>query len=369
MKQRLKAALQDSPRLWRLYWRAKQEWMRVWMLRLYAYDIVNTYRAMYWVPGGIQYRALAAALLFQYHKLEKGLSMPGPKRLFGVEPAAEVMVLLARWEQAGHSIHDTLYLGAVETLRAYAAHLAAHQLDGHDRIASRVAQFLAARSASAPHLETPMPLHALAPQAAPETAFAQLALARRSVRDFQSRPVPAALLQEAVRLAQLSPSACNRQPCRVYAIDDAAQMARLLAHQNGNRGFGDRLPLLLMVTADQRCFFDASERHQPYIDGGLFCMSLCLGLSAQGLATCCLNWCVPTADDVAVHRITGIPSSERIIMFIAVGYASEHCRVPRSARRDTPHVLQHWPARQPEAAPRHGKTHAVGIHQETGERV
>jgi nitroreductase len=343
MKHQLKAALQRRPSLWNAYWRVKQEALRLWMLRFYAYDVANTYRAMYWVPGGAEYRAHAAALLFQFHKLEKGMSMPGARRLFGIEPAAEVMQLLSRWERAGHSTSDTVYLGALETLRAYALHLAAHQLDGGGRISPQLEEFVAARSTRAPHLVTPTPLHALAQQAAPSDAFAQLALARRSVRDFKKLPVPPPLLQEAVRLAQLSPSACNRQPCRVYAVEDSQQMARLLSYQNGNRGFGDRVPLLLIVTADARCFFDASERHQPYIDGGLFSMSLCYGLTALGLASCCLNWCVPTANDLAVHRITGIPSTERIIMFIAVGYASDQCQVPRSSRRDLHDVLSHWP--------------------------
>ncbi len=75
-------------------------------------------------------------------------------------------------------------------------------------------------------------------QTSAHDSFAQLALARRSVRDFADAPVPNDALREAVRLAQLSPSACNRQPCRVYAVTESARMAELLEYQNGNRGFG-----------------------------------------------------------------------------------------------------------------------------------
>ena len=99
--------------------------------------------------------------------------------------------------------------------------------------------------------------------------------------------------------------------------------------------------MLLIITSDERYFFDASERHQPYIDGGLFAMSLCYALTAQGLASCCLNWCVPPANDRSVHRIAGLASSKRIIMFMAVGYATDNCRVPKSPRRATSEVLMH----------------------------
>ena len=75
---------------------------------------------------------------------------------------------------------------------------------------------------------TPIRLPQLGATTSAHDSFAQLALARRSVRDFADVPVPDDALREAVRLAQLSPSACNRQPCRVYAVTESARMAELL---------------------------------------------------------------------------------------------------------------------------------------------
>jgi len=332
------------PRVWCAYWRIKQELLRLWAMRAFAYDALGTYRAMFWVPESTDRHTLAASLLFQYHKLEKGLSMPGPRRLFGVDPAGETMRLLRRWERAGHSKANPVYLGALETLRGYALHLETYALDGEKRIAADVTGFLVRHQIRDPKLSTPVGLAQIDAPDSARAAFRSLVAARRSVRDFSPERVPHDLVHSAVQLAQQSPSACNRQPCSVHVVTDADLKASLLAYQNGNRGFGDRIPTLLIITADERCFFDASERHQPYIDGGLFAMTLCYALTAEGLASCCLNWCVPPANDRVVHRLARISSSERIIMFMAVGYAQKGCVVPRSPRRAVDEVLQPVPS-------------------------
>ncbi|KQP43198.1 hypothetical protein ASF44_06420 [Pseudorhodoferax sp. Leaf274] len=90
---------------------------------------------------------------------------------------------------------------------------------------------------------------------------------------------------------------------------------------------------MIVICADSRYFFDASERNQPYIDSGLFSMSLILALQARGIASCCLNWCVAPDLDQRAHQQGNIADHEKIIMYLAVGYASANALVPRSPRR------------------------------------
>lgn len=336
LKGRLKQKLQAHPGLWHAYWRTKQELRRLWLLRYFFYDVGQTYAGMFWRPRNRQLRTMGAELLFQYHKLEKGLVMPGKRRLFGLEPAQATMVLIRRWRDAGHPPHDPLLVGAVETLRAYQRRLSEGGLDPRGQILPRLEAFLAECNEADQQLVTPQPLAAPPADAA---QFRALAEARRSVRDFRPEPVPRAVIEDAVRVAQLSPSACNRQPCRIYLVEQAAQKQALLALQNGNAGFGHLAPHVAVITADEQCFFDASERHEPYIDGGLFAMSLILGLRAHEVASCCLNWCVPPATDRAAHKLLGLPASQRIIMLMAIGYAPQGTSVPRSPRRSLDDVL------------------------------
>lgn len=338
LKAKLKRALQSHPVLWNIYWRTKQALIRIALLRYYLYDIRHTYCSMHWPSGHRGRQTLSSALLFQYHKLEKGLVMPGKRRFFGAEPAEATMSMLRRWRSVGYEQNDAVYLGAVETLRGYRDRLRTESLDPQNRILSRLDDFFSQISGAAPSFSTPQRLPELNGATAPD-AFRVLAEARRSVRDFLPRRVDDEVLQEAVRIAQLSPSACNRQPCRVYLVSDDERKQTLLSYQNGNRGFGHLAPHVAIVTADEQCFFDASERHEPYIDGGLFSMSFILALRTQGVGSCCLNWCVPPANDKAVHRLFDVPASQRIVMLIAIGYAPDDCMVPRSPRRDTAGIL------------------------------
>lgn len=294
---------------------------------------------MFWSALGDDRKTLAAELIFQYHKLEKGMCIPGPKRLFGLDPSAAVIKLLERWSAAGHAENDRVFQGAIATLEGYVRHLERYELDPNGRVLPAVCAFLKARSSAEEELQTPIELPSIDPLVDFD-GFARIARARRSVRSFAAKPVPRSIIEQAVTLAQLAPSACNRQPCRVHLLTDEALKASALSYQNGNRGFGHLAPVILIITADERCFFDASERIQPYIDGGLFSMSLCYALTSAGLASCCLNWCVPPSNDIAVHRLVDIPESERIIMMMAVGYAPDDCIVPRSPRRALSEVLR-----------------------------
>ena len=340
-KQQLKQVVMAYPGLWARYVGIKMQLRRLAKLRYFLYDIGGTYRAMHWRADDVDLRPLSAALLFQYHKLEKGLVMPGPRRMFGAEPAREIVRLLRRWRSAGSSAADPVYLGALETLHAYADHMRLHGLDPAGAVLPWVSEFLAETAERAPELETPALLPRPDSGSGPdlEQAFASLALQRRSVRRFLPMEVPGERLQHAVSLAALSPSACNRQPCRVHVVSDPQRKKQLLSQQNGNRGFGHLAPHILVITADERGFFDASERHQPYIDGGLFAMSLAYALSSQSIASCLLNWCVPPANDRAVHALLDLHHAERIVMFMAIGYAPPDCPVPRSPRRDLSSIL------------------------------
>lgn len=345
LKSRLKQAMQARPAIWGRYWRAKQELKRLAMLRYFLHDIRHTYRFMFWPWAQREAWALSAELLFQYHKLEKGLVMPGTPRLFGLEPAASVMNLLDRWVRANLPRQDQVFLGAIETLRCYLARINERQLDPRQVIAPQLSQFLQ-RFDDVPaqaHLSTPYQpaLPAEVSEDLLGTAFDALANVRRSVRDFKPDPVSSDVLAHAVSLAQLSPSACNRQPCAVILVDDPNKRKQLLDLQNGNKGFGHLAPHIAVITADERGFFDASERHEPYIDGGLFAMSLILALRANGVGSCCLNWCVPPALDKAAHEVLGLHPARRIIMLIAVGYPQANDVVARSPRRSTSDILTH----------------------------
>lgn len=310
-------------------------------LTFFIFDARRALGDMRWDgPAGAAYWAKSSALLFQYHKLEKGLCIPGEKRFFGYDPASATLALLGDWRASGYATSDPIYRGALETIYAYRRRIDETPPVQISALKKALDDEIQLNSERYPELETPCRA-ALTARTGTFEWLESLAIDRRSVRSFTARKVDIQLIERAVKIAQLSPSACNRQPCRVHHYNERLVIDEMLALQNGNRGFGHTIQNLLVLTAEASSFFDASERHEPYIDGGLFAMTLLFAFQTQGISTCCLNWCVEPAQDKSAHVRGNIPTSERIIMYIAIGYADELALVPRSPRRQLSSAIIH----------------------------
>lgn len=292
---------------------------------------------MRWDRARTDYWRLSAELIFQYHKIEKGLCIGGPPRFFGKEAAERTLELMQQWKAAGHSLQDPVYLGCHHAMLAYKQRFTiTPPPEAVGKALTQLIDQLPPVGADAIGFDTPLPAVHRANVSADQ--FFRLAAERRSVRSFAQQPVPREKILQAVRSAQLAPSACNRQPWRLHIYDDRAVMKSLLALQNGNSGFGQQIPVLMAVCVDTRCFFDASERNEPYLDAGLFLMSLIYALQADGIASCCLNWCVEPSTDAELHKRGSIPPYEVVTTLFAVGYPAPDALVPRSVRRSATSV-------------------------------
>lgn len=163
----------------------------------------------------------------------------------------------------------------------------------------------------------------------PEAFF----LSRYSLREFDSEVVDEKVVMRAVALAMKSPSVCNRQAWHVYHTTNREVKRQALECQLGNRGFGDQIPNLLVITTDLKAFTPGQEHYQHWIDGGLFSMSLILALHSLGIASCCLNWSQSPAYDKKLRSLVNINSSHTIVMLLAMGKPSKKNNVCVSSRR------------------------------------
>ncbi|MFN0195026.1 MAG: nitroreductase family protein [Aestuariivirga sp.] len=163
--------------------------------------------------------------------------------------------------------------------------------------------------------------------------FLAFAETRHSIRQYASEPVPMPAIERAVRVAQQTPSSCNRQTCRVWVWTNPDDVRSVLALQIGNRGFGDQLGGLAIITSDLSHWQTSSERYQAWIDGGLFAMSFTYGLHAEGLGTVLLNWSVSRHQDRALRNLIGLPDSEQVITMVGFGVIPENLTVPVSQRK------------------------------------
>jgi nitroreductase len=164
-------------------------------------------------------------------------------------------------------------------------------------------------------------------------------LSRYSVRDFKEHRVDESVVHQAMELSSKTPSVCNRESYFIYYIDDKDLIGKILKFQNGNRGFGDAIPGLIIITSDLRAFVSQIERYQYWIDGGMYAMSLVYAFHSLGLGTCCLNWSQSFLADIKARNILPIDNHHTIMMLLAVGYPSDDLKVCASLRSP---ILDHY---------------------------
>ena len=164
-------------------------------------------------------------------------------------------------------------------------------------------------------------------------ALLELARRRRSVRWYQPVPVPRDLIDRALEVAALSPSACNRQPFEFRVFDDPALIARVASIPKGTRGFGEGFPAFVVVVGRMRAFFSERDRHLIYIDGALASMAFVFALETLGLSSCCINWADEAEQEREMSRLLGLAPDERPVMCISFGYPDPDGMVPYSEKR------------------------------------
>ena len=274
--------------------------------------------------------AACAEIVMGYHVLEKGLTMPRRRLGFGKGAVVHLANLVDAFERR-FGRGDAQVEHAVAVLRAYRE---LHR-DWPEPM-PRLDAFLSA------HAETPAAVepHVTRSEffAAKDAPFPEFAASRHVVRHFAGA-VPRETIEAAVELALTAPSACNRQHARVHAVDDPVIRDRLFELQGGTRGFGADADKVLVVTADLSAVRWGWERHDAYINGGIFVMNLCYALHWHGVAHCILHWSVPPDSDRAAHRLLGIPSNEAIVQVIACGAPPEEFDVAASPRRSVGEIL------------------------------
>ena len=276
-----------------------------------------------------------------YHKIEKALALRKPRPGFGTAVVLRLLENLELFQQQYG--YDEISLIALNTLNNYLAFNESHQ-HSDPRLTKRVNALLAATTEEA--LKTTgggtIEIQRETIHRNSKIDLTGFFASRHSIRQFAPDPVDRDILTKAVKMAQKTPTVCNRQSPKVYAYDEASDRTRVISCQRGNGGFGHEIPLILVVTSDVQTFFAVGERNQCWIDGGLFAMSLVYALHSLGLGAICLNWSVEKLFDKELHEVADIPSSEAVIMMIGVGHLPDKLTVAQSCRKPIEEVL-HFP--------------------------
>ena len=150
-------------------------------------------------------------------------------------------------------------------------------------------------------------------------AFRYLLSSRRSCRSYASTPVPNEIIKDAVTMAMMSPSACNRQPVRCHIYSDKEQIRKIVIAQKADIEWCLSADKLIIVSVNEFYYRDSLERNQRMFDAGLFSMTLNLSFHAMGVGSCFKMAQKHPLIDKKTKEIAGIQDSEDICVLLLIG--------------------------------------------------
>lgn len=162
---------------------------------------------------------------------------------------------------------------------------------------------------------------------------------RKSARYFGEGTVSKELVRNAVKIAQTAPSACNRQPIRIYACLNEEVIKQVMSIHRGVAGFG-RPGVIFAITGDLRLYQNELERDTVFVDGGLFAMNLLYALDSFGMVSCPAIWGSEPDNDRKMASLLGIPLNEVIVLLVFSGKCPDNgFRSAISSKREIDDIL------------------------------
>lgn len=264
----------------------------------------------------------------EYHRIEKGLSKQSFREGFGQQALYRLMRALREYKERDFDVQHSRYRTGLSAIHAY--------IDRHENSdvdTSHLKEFLSEfGSLENEGLSGVVKITKEEIIELRDSNFELLSGSRHSIRYFSNVQVELQEINEAIRIAMRTPSACNRQGWKIRVITDKKCIEQFKRAHNGFANDDQNLSTLLLVTSMNNYFSYPKERHQGYIDAGLFSMSLIYALTYKGLATCVLNANLTTRNQRMIRELMNIDCNESMILFIAVGHYADLMDITKSTR-------------------------------------
>ncbi len=151
---------------------------------------------------------------------------------------------------------------------------------------------------------------------------------RRSIRRFQDRAVPYAVLEKCVNAARLAPSARNRQLCEYIIVDDDRLLPRVFdcittwAGQPKPKGAtpagAPKAYLVTLINTTREA--EAGSRRQVTIyDVGMAAENMILVALEEGIGSCPIL----SFQEEELKQLLQVPDNYDIALVLALGYPDE----------------------------------------------
>ena len=278
---------------------------------------------------GIEYKEghLLKRIMLEYHVIEKGLTMPNMRLGFGekilVTLISDIKIYIELYGNNDEQVKTAINVVS-EYDRIHKESSFTLSEDVQNAIDTVLKYFDSNNQSSQPSMTKDVFFSHV------NDSFESFSSSRHSVRYFNGA-VDINTLKKALEMAQTAPSACNRQSTRIKVITDKALVQKVFSIQHGNRGFGNLVENLIVLTTDLQ-YWDISTYWGGYVDGGIYAMNLLYALHYNKIAACPLNANLNVSESKAIKSLLNIPNNENIFLFIAIGDVPDSFKLTRSYR-------------------------------------
>lgn len=156
---------------------------------------------------------------------------------------------------------------------------------------------------------------------------------RRSIRNFANKELSGKDIKRAVSMTIKTPTACNRQMCKIYYIKSKEGKNTIEKYAQGLGLFELSNANYFVITFDINANYFAGERNQGWFNAGLVTMNFVNALHSLGIGSCCIQFGNSFKEEKEFKSLLDIPKSERIAVIVTAGYYDEVSRIPYSTRK------------------------------------
>ena len=301
-------------------------WSKTIFIRYVVEESVSLLKYNAYFRKDIDKEKIETELLIIAHSIEKGFSYRNPKETFAHD---KIMTLIDKLKLYYSSFGDVDFLNQCCSIINFYIEVYRDNLnikDIIDNYTSLVSMFdLKLENGGVAEINCEEIC-----QQVKSIDYVSFIRSRHSYRYFRKEGVDILMIERALELAELTPTACNRQPQHVYILN-GEKKDYLLDLQMGCKGFISEMHTVIYITINQKRYI--KEWNQSYIDGGLYAMNLIYAFHSQGIGTIPLTTgAIDMSSRRKICKKFGIPMQEVPIMIIGIGYMENVARVNYSKR-------------------------------------
>lgn len=299
------------------------------------YNKDKKYFIKYYMDAGFSKEQLEYKIIFYSHSLEKGMTHDN-LRPFGEKKVKILLNCETKYLNSNYDLNSTAYQIGYNILKKWSNIYDKNKFD-KTSLNNLVDEFLAKNSCKEIEVGS-IEYNGKDKIEKLQLNYLDAIKTRHSTRRFKVKNILDSDFEYCVNAAILSPSACNRQMCKVYYIKDLQKKELLSKNIMGLTGFDNKSINLFLITYDVSAFLFYGERNQGFFNCGLFAMNFVNAMHFKGIGSCLLQWSNTTNVENKIKNELNIPKNEKIVVAIAAGYYADNCNVPVSPRKNCKEV-------------------------------